>query len=202
MSGGIFGYVGRDRRRDNPFGKRDKSVFAAGGMSPKKEKRAPKPRPDPRPVDDIAGLPAGEAVLGRVIVPFPPVELSPNWRGHHHAVAKVKKAYRQLCWALALEAKLKVPAYAGADGKFAVRLDFFPPTRARRDDDNTPASFKAGRDGIADALKCDDSRFRTTNVMHDEPRSCVVVTLCAPPSAAERGDMSGAGASTTEVDAG
>lgn len=177
MSGGTHGYVGRDRRRDNPFARKGQAPFTAGGTPPKKVKRAPRPRPAPKPVDDIAELPGGADVLGRVIVPFPPVELSPNWRGHHQAVARIKKQYRQLCWALALEAKLKVPAYAGHDGKFAVRLDFFPPTRARRDDDNTPASFKAGRDGIADALKCDDSRFRTTNVMHDEPRSCVVVTL-------------------------
>lgn len=148
----------------------------------KRSGRAPRPRPDPKPVDDIAGLPAGPEVLGRVIVPFPPVELSPNFRGHWSKRAKVTKNYRRLCWALALEAKLKVPEYAqkdGADpdGKIAVRLDFFPPDRSIRDDDNVPASFKAGRDGIADALKCDDARFQTTVVLHREPRSCVVVTL-------------------------
>jgi len=143
------------------------------GGKPKKAKRPPTPRPDPKPVDDIPDLPAGP----RVIVPFPPVELSPNWRGHWSKKSPVAKTYRRLCWALALEAKLKVPAYAAGGGKIAVRLDFFPPTRASRDDDNVPASFKAGRDGIADALKCDDARFQTTNVLHDEPRSCVVVTL-------------------------
>lgn len=147
---------------------------ALGGTAKaKKAKAAPRPRPDPRPIDDIADLPPGQ----RVIVPFPPVELSPNWRGHFQRVAKVKKDYRRLCWALALEAKLKVPAHVAPGAKFSVRLDFFPPDRARRDDDNTPASFKAGRDGIADALKCDDARFLTTSVMRDEPRSCVVVTL-------------------------
>ena len=140
----------------------------------KASRKAPaRPRPDPQPIDDIQGLPAGQ----RVVVPFPPVELSPNARGHWSKSSKVKKAYRRLCWALALEAKLKVPAYAGTDGKITVRLDFFPPDRSRRDDDNVPASFKSGRDGIADALKCDDARFQTTNVLHTEPRSCVVVTL-------------------------
>lgn len=150
----------------------------AGDQPAKKAKRAPRPRPDPKPVDDIADLPAGP----RVIVPFPPVELSPNFRGHWSKVSKVTKNYRRLCWALALEAKLKVPDYAqkdGADpdGKIAVRLDFFPPDRNSRDDDNVPASFKAGRDGIADALKCDDARFQTTPVLHAEPRSCVVFTV-------------------------
>ncbi|WP_298399502.1 hypothetical protein [Sphingobium sp.] len=155
-------------------GKNWASALAAGDQGkPKKAKREPKPRPDPKPVDDISGLPAGP----RVIVPFPPVELSPNWRGHWSKKSPVAKTYRRLCWALALEAKLKVPAYAAGGGKIAVRLDFFPPDRNSRDDDNVPASFKAGRDGIADALKCDDARFQTTNVLHDEPRSCVVVTL-------------------------
>lgn len=144
-----------------------------GRAKPNKAKRAPRPRPDPKPVDDIAALPTGP----RVVVPFPPVELSPNWRGHWSKKSPVAKNYRRLCWALALEAKLKVPAYAAGGGKIAVRLDFFPPDRNSRDDDNVPASFKAGRDGIADALKCDDARFQTTNVLHDEPRSCVVITL-------------------------
>jgi crossover junction endodeoxyribonuclease RusA len=148
----------------------------AGDQPAQKAKRAPRPRPDPKPVDDIADLPAGP----RVIVPFPPVELSPNFRGRWSKRAKVTKNYRRLCWALALEAKLKVPAYAGTDGKIAVRLDFFPPDRNSRDDDNVPASFKAGRDGIADALKCNDARFQTMPVLHAEPRSCVVVTLIAP----------------------
>lgn len=157
-------------------GKSWAAALASGDQTkPKKAARAPRPRPDPKPIGDIADLPPGP----RVIVPFPPVELSPNWRGHWSKVLKVKKAYRRLCWALALEAKLKVPSYAGKDSKIAVRLDFFPPDRASRDDDNVPASFKAGRDGIADALKCDDARFETTNVLRSEPRSCVVVTLVA-----------------------
>lgn len=151
--------------------------WAAGLIAPAPlQLHAPKPRPEPKPLDGVV-LPDG--ALGKVVVPFPPVELSPNFRGHWSKVSKVKKAYRRLCWALALSAKLKVPAYAGKDGTVFVRLDFFPPTRASRDDDNTPASFKAGRDGIADALKCDDARFRTTNVMREEPLSCVVVTLIA-----------------------
>lgn len=156
----------------------------SGGDQPTKVKRAPRPRPDPKPVDDVADLPEVTGLGRRVIVPFPPVELSPNFRGHWSKVSKVKKAYRRLCWALALKAKLKVPAYAGKDGKIAVRLDFFPPDRASRDDDNVPASFKAGRDGIADALKCDDARFDTTSVLRTEPRSCVVVTLIDQPGEA------------------
>lgn len=141
-----------------------------------KAKRAPRPRPDPKPIDDIVGLPAGP----RVIVPFPAVELSPNWRGHWSKKSPIAAAYRKTCWALALEAKLKVPDYAGKDGKIYVQIDFFPPNRNSRDDDNVPASFKSGRDGVADAMRVDDARFVTTPVQHEEPRSCVVVTLITP----------------------
>jgi crossover junction endodeoxyribonuclease RusA len=158
-------------------GKSWAAALASGDQAkPKKAARAPRPRPDPKPIDDIADLPPGP----RVIVPFPPVELSPNWRGHWSKKSPVTKAYRRLCWALALNAGLKVPAYAAGGAQIVVRLDFFPPTRASRDDDNIPASFKAGRDGIADALKCDDARFRTVPVLRAEPRSCVVVTLVDP----------------------
>jgi len=73
-----------------------------------------------------------------------------------------------------------VPDYAADGGPITVRLDFFPPSRAKRDDDNVPASFKAGRDGVADALRCDDARFRTITVLHAEPRSCVVFSLIGP----------------------
>lgn len=139
--------------------------LAAGDQGkPKKAKRLAKPRPDPKPVDDIPGLPAGP----RVIVPFPPVELSPNWRGHWSKKSPVAKTYRRLCWALALEAKLKVPDYAGAHGKIAVRLDFFPPDRNSRDDDNVPASFKAGRRRTSARRIRRDGSIHTANSRHRE----------------------------------
>lgn len=158
------------------------AIFASpngGWAKPKKKgkRNPPKPRPAPKPIDDITDLPAGQ----RVIVPFPAVELSPNWRGHYRPKAAATKSYRTACWALALESRLVVPDYAGSDGPIYVQIDFFPPNRASRDDDNVPASFKAGRDGIADALKTDDKRFKTTPVLRTEPRSCVVFTIIDPP---------------------
>jgi crossover junction endodeoxyribonuclease RusA len=159
------------------------SKAAAAGA--KRARARSRPRPAPRGVDDLPGLiaadlTAGQSIVGQVILPFPPVELSPNWRGHWSAHSAAAREYRRMCWALALEAKLRVPDYAGEGSPIHVRLDFFPPNRARRDDDNVPASFKAGRDGVADALRCDDARFRTRTVMHDEPRSCVVFSLIRP----------------------
>lgn len=147
------------------------------GEAKPKKKAEPRPRPDPKPIDDITDLPAGP----RVIVPYPPVELSPNWRGHWSKHRRAVKVYRNACWALALQAKLKIPDYAADGGKIHVQIDMFPPNLKSRDDDNAPASFKAGRDGIADAMKCDDARFKTETVLRTEPRSCVVFTLIERP---------------------
>jgi crossover junction endodeoxyribonuclease RusA len=134
--------------------------------------RKPQFRPDPAMIDGIA-LPPGP----RVILPWPPAELSPNWRGHWAKRARAVQSYRHACCALAIAAGIEVPAYAANGGPIHLRIDFFPPNRARRDDDNAVAAFKAGRDGIADAMRCDDARFNTMTVMHREPRACVVVTL-------------------------
>jgi len=48
------------------------------------------------------------------------------------------------------------------DGPISFALMFYPPDKRKRDDDGLVAAFKAARDGIADALKVDDSRFVTT----------------------------------------
>lgn len=170
-------------RRSTGWGAASKSAAGAtfsgkaGARAAKKGKGRSRPRPAPKGVDDLPGLVPADQTLGRVILPFPPVELSPNWRGHWSAHSSAAREYRRMCWALALEAKLRVPDYAADGGPITVRLDFFPPSRAKRDDDNVPASFKAGRDGVADALRCDDARFRTITVLHEEPRSCVVFSL-------------------------
>jgi crossover junction endodeoxyribonuclease RusA len=174
-------------RAVNPFATTRKSAAIWGvnskgaAKATKRARRRSRPRPGPGRLDDIAGLIPASETLGQVILPVPPVELSPNWRGHWSAHSAAVREYRRACWALALEAKLRVPDYAGAGALIYIKLDFFPPNRAARDDDNVPASFKAGRDGVADALACDDARFRTITQMHEEPRSCVVFSLIQPP---------------------
>lgn len=143
-----------------------------GSGKPKRKRTAAKPRPAPLPIDDIGDMPPGT----RIVCGWPPVELSPNARVHWSVSRPIGRKYREDCWALTLAAKPRVPAA----GPIRVQLDFFPPNRARRDDDNAEAAFKSGRDGIADALKVDDSRFRITKVWHNEPRACVVVTILDP----------------------
>lgn len=100
-------------------------------------------------------------------LPFPPRALHPNSRLHWSRVAPVKAQYRFACKVLAQNAVrkgLEVPS----SPRIVLRLDFYPPNRRRRDDDGLVAAFKAGRDGLADALKIDDSRFKVEPVLHRE----------------------------------
>lgn len=91
-----------------------------------------------------------------VTLPWPPSVLSPNARPAHWSVkARAAKAYRAACKSLAEAHGMAAPE----SQKIALWLEFVPPNRRPRDDDNLVASFKAGRDGLADALGIDDSRF-------------------------------------------
>lgn len=100
----------------------------------------------------------------RVELPFPPAELSPNRRLHWAKKAKSVKAYRN--W-VSLMTQAEVPPIDRGrwpyDGEIPISVTFFPPDNRRRDRDNMLASFKAGFDGIADALGVDDNRFIPTH---------------------------------------
>lgn len=93
-----------------------------------------------------------------IILPWPPRELSPNSRMHWRAKAARAKAYRADCNWLTRHAEPETPA----DGPIPVRITFCPRDKRKRDLDNMLASFKAGLDGVADALGIDDSRFEIT----------------------------------------
>jgi crossover junction endodeoxyribonuclease RusA len=171
----------------NPFA-RGRAVAAPPAPAPRDIGKAGKPRkaaaPNLRAAFDpkrallgITALPAGD----RLVLPWPPKELNPNHR-HAHPAAKSRfvKAYRQACWSETLAA---FGVAAGghmfpAEGPIAVQLDFFPPDGRLRDDDNCEAMFKAGRDGVAEALRLDDRRFRVTRApIRIEYRGCVVMTF-------------------------
>ncbi|KEZ72806.1 endodeoxyribonuclease RusA [Pseudomonas syringae pv. syringae FF5] len=91
-----------------------------------------------------------------LMLPWPPKVLSPNARTHWATKSRAAKLYRNTCYLLCLQAALPVPA-----GRALLALEFIPPDRRRRDDDNCIAAFKSGRDGVAQAMGIDDSRFVT-----------------------------------------
>ena len=93
----------------------------------------------------------------RVNLPWPKPELSPNSRADRFTVARAKKAYRAGCgWEALQVLAAGRPVFAP---RIMVRLTFCPPDNRRRDMDNMFRARKAGIDGLADALRVDDSRF-------------------------------------------
>jgi len=102
-------------------------------------------------------------------LPWPPKELSPNARVFWAKKSKIAKKYRLDCKLLSVN-KITLPE----SEKLHLWITFYPPDKRKRDDDNLIASFKSGRDGVADALKVDDSRFITHPFVSD----CVVKGGC------------------------
>lgn len=102
-------------------------------------------------------------------LPWPDRILHPNARPDRWRKARAAKAYRQECKLLAMNWLAKasvadraaIEAVLATPGKLVLDLTFHPPSHHRRDDDGCPAAFKSGRDGLADALRIDDSRFAT-----------------------------------------
>lgn len=96
-----------------------------------------------------------------ISLPWPDPRLSPNSRAHWAQVAKAKKCARAASHALTLalgDIDDRRHHFAGDFG-IPVRVLFYPPDKRQRDADNAFASMKATFDGIADALKVNDSRF-------------------------------------------
>lgn len=99
-----------------------------------------------------------------IVLPWPDKRLFPNWKRAHHwsKYRPAEKAARELGWALACEALPPDIRQQIAHGENRIRLTvtFTPPDRRKRDDDGCIGAIKNFRDGLADALGCDDSRFR------------------------------------------
>lgn len=113
----------------------------------------------------------------KLTLPWPPKELTPNAkrRTHWRRYQPITKAYREQCGWLARA--------AGAQSDGALRIvavTFCPPDRRRRDDDGMISAFKAGRDGIADALGCDDHKFRPTYAFAEPVKGGAVIVEIAP----------------------
>lgn len=117
-----------------------------------------------------------------VALPFPPAELSPNKRLHWAKKAKIVKQYRWDCNMLIgmawwKEGPLRRWPY---DGEIPISVTFCPPDKRRRDRDNMLASFKAGFDGIADALGVDDNRFIPTHRVGEVVKGGKVIVEITP----------------------
>ena len=109
----------------------------------------------------------------RIVLPWPPSELSPNKRQHWAVLAKAKKQYRAACYNV---------ARAHGVGRMAVdgvhlKLTFTPPTRRRFDLDNLLSRMKSGLDGLADVIGVDDSRWTLEIVKAEQTGGFVTVEI-------------------------
>ena len=96
----------------------------------------------------------------RIEVPFlPPVEYSPNWRGHWAAKNKAGKVYHAAVFYCCVDARnrgyLKGMAFPFVKAKLNLAVVF--PELRLRDQDNLLARFKPGLDAVVDSgLVLDD----------------------------------------------
>lgn len=116
-------------------------------------------------------------------LPWLPKELSPNARVHWSKRSKAAAAYRKECGWIVRAAIINHPDFRAPDSeRIALWIDFFPPDRRHRDDDNLLAAFKAGRDGIADALGVNDKRFVSHPFVQDTTGGYVRVRITSMPA--------------------
>jgi len=88
---------------------------------------------------------------------YPPATLNPNGRNHWAAVARVRCLYRATCRVMTAGEKNRL-GYKSASRPHVI-ITFHPPDKRKRDMDNMIAAFKAGQDGVADAIGVDDSKW-------------------------------------------
>lgn len=114
-----------------------------------------------------------------ITFPWPPAVLSPNARVHWSVKSKAVKALRRICHLLTLEAGIR-----GVDweGDIHLWIDYYPPDRRARDQDNMISASKAIFDGLADAMSVNDKRFRLHPYVKDQIGGMVKVRITAGPT--------------------
>lgn len=109
-----------------------------------------------------------------ITLPWPPKELNPNFKRRKHwtQYQPQTKQYRHDCFWLTekqLDRKIDV------EGKLPLTIEFYPPDRRNRDDDGMIGAFKAGRDGMADAIGINDNLFKPSYVICDPVKGGKVI---------------------------
>ena len=112
-----------------------------------------------------------------IVLPWIDRRLSPNARTHWAVKAKAAKACREIAFYTTKKSGIRIDW----DGAAHLWIDFYPPDRRSRDDDNLLSAFKPYRDGIADALWVDDKRFRSHPFVRDEVRKGGVIVVSITP---------------------
>lgn len=104
-------------------------------------------------------------MAGGIELPFPDKPLWPNKSAHHMAVYRARKKHK--AWA---ELSARAEGWTLPEGTIRLAYTVHPKTRHAIDKDNAIAAMKAYQDGIAAALKVDDSTFEEPTITFAEPR--------------------------------
>lgn len=114
--------------------------------------------------------------MSDIRLPWPPASLSGHAKGHWRAKAAVTAKHRAWAHSATLAASdIGIPI----SGDIRVVVTFYPPNR-RGDRVNFPNRMKPYFDGIAEALKVNDSRFLPTYHFRDPVKDGeVVVSIIA-----------------------
>lgn len=111
------------------------------------------------PVGSVETADPADTPTGRVrtlYLPWPPKALSPNVRTNRRVKAIFVRQYRKQV----AEAAWSAGFTPMSEPALRLARVLFLPTNARWDQDNCIAAFKAGQDGLADALGANDRTFR------------------------------------------
>ena len=108
-----------------------------------------------------------------VILPWPTKALHPNARVHWAKLSRAKADYRFACSTLTRQAGIKFTK----DDKLHVGLVFYAPDKRRRDLDGMLSACKAGLDGVADAIGCDDHQWTISMSVAQEIGGYVRVSI-------------------------
>lgn len=109
--------------------------------------------------------------MADIVLPWPPSSLSGHAKGHWRGKAAVTAKHRE--WARNAALSAGACNFAGT-GDIRVIATFYPPSR-RGDRVNFPNRMKPYWDGIADALKVNDSRFLPSFVFGEPVKGGQVV---------------------------
>lgn len=101
----------------------------------------------------------------RIELPWPPLELSPNFRQGWRSKHDPKKKYKNDCYLVALSTKTVL----GKTFNVPLQITFHPKTKKTPDLDNCLSWIKHGLDGVALAWGINDRQFRPITIDMGEP---------------------------------
>lgn len=100
----------------------------------------------------------------RIVLPFPPPELSPNSRKDRRAITGIRTSYKNDCYYAAKQQCLGKVLQVADGITYAVLLTFVPDDFRHRDADNLLGSIKYGLDSLALAMGVNDRQFKPITV--------------------------------------